>query len=96
MEFEDRFGPLPEQVRNLIYQIRVKLLAANAGLASVGFEGRQLVLRYPPLPEGVKSRKLREFPRPVMVGKNGYRIQFTNPDEEPWPEELLRFLMKIQ
>jgi len=96
MEFEDRFGPLPEQVRNLVYQIRVKLLAANAGLASVGFEGRQLVLRYPPLPEGVQSRKLQEYPRPVMTGKNAYRIQFTNPEEEPWPDVLLGFLLKIQ
>ena len=96
MEFEDRFGPLPEQVRNLIYQIRVKLLAANAGLASVGFEGRQLVLRYPPLPEGVQSRKLREFPRPVMAGKNAYRIQFSDPDEDPWQDALLEFLLRIQ
>ena len=96
MEFEDRFGPLPEQVRNLIYQIRVKLLAANAGLASVGFEGRQLVLRYPPLPEGVQSRKLREFSRPVLAGKNAYRIQFTAPDEELWQEALIGFLLKLQ
>jgi transcription-repair coupling factor (superfamily II helicase) len=96
MEFEDRFGPLPEQVRNLIYQIRVKLLAANAGLASVGFEGRQLVLRYPPLPEGVQTRKLKEFPRPVLTGKNAYRIQFTAQDEEFWQEALVGFLLKLQ
>jgi transcription-repair coupling factor (superfamily II helicase) len=96
MEFEDRFGPLPEQVRNLVYQIRVKLLAATAGLASVGFEGRQLVLRYPPLPEGIQSRRLKEFPRPVMAGKNAYRIQFTNPEEELWQEVLLGFLLKLQ
>jgi transcription-repair coupling factor (superfamily II helicase) len=43
MEFVDRFGPLPEQVRNLIFQIKIKLLAALAGLASVSFEGRQIV-----------------------------------------------------
>ncbi len=96
MEFEDRFGPLPEQVQNLIYQIKVKLLAALAGLASVGFEGRQLLLRYPPLPEGVKSRKLREFGKPIMTGKNAYRIQFADPDVEPWREVLVGFLLKLR
>ena len=96
MEFEDRFGPLPEEVRNLIYQIKVKLLAALAGLASVGFEGNQLVLRYPPLPEGVAARPLKELGRPVMTGKNAYRILFADPETEPWQEVLLGVLLRIR
>ncbi|MBG0785500.1 MAG: transcription-repair coupling factor [Anaerolineaceae bacterium] len=96
MEFEDRFGPLPDEVRNLIYQIKVKLLAALAGLASVGFEGNQLVLRYPPLPEGVESRPLRELGRPVLAGKNAYRIHFTDPESENWQEVLVGVLLKIR
>ena len=96
MEFEDRFGSLPEQVRNLIFQIKVKLLAAHAGLASVGFEGRQLLLRYPPLPEGIEDRKLKEFGRPIMAGKNAYRIHFTDPNEELWQEILIGLLLKLQ
>jgi transcription-repair coupling factor (superfamily II helicase) len=96
MEFEDRFGPLPEQVRNLIYQIKVKLLAALAGLASVGFEGRQLVLRFPPLPDGVDARPLREFRKPIITGKNAYRIQISDPDVDPWQEILVGFLLKIR
>jgi len=96
MEFEDRFGPLPEEVRNLIFQIKVKLLAALAGLSSVGFEGRQLVLRYPPLPEGMETRRLPELGRPVMAGKNAYRITFTNPLEEPWEVLLMDVLMRIR
>jgi transcription-repair coupling factor (superfamily II helicase) len=96
MEFEDRFGQLPEEVRNLIFQIKVKLLAALNGLASVGFEGKQLVLRYPPLPEGVESRALREIGRPVMAGKNAYRIHFTDPDNENWQEVLVGVLLRIR
>ena len=34
-ELRDRFGPLPEQVSNLIFQMSVKLRAEVAGLASV-------------------------------------------------------------
>ncbi len=42
-----------KQVANLFFQMRVKLRAEAAGLASVAMEGEQIVLRYPPLPEGV-------------------------------------------
>jgi len=96
MEFEDRFGPLPEEVRNLIYQIKVKLLAAAVGLSSVGFEGRQLVLSYPSLPEGIQSRNLPELGRPVKAGKNAYRITFTNPQDEPWEKILMDVLLRIR
>jgi transcription-repair coupling factor (superfamily II helicase) len=96
MEFEDRFGPLPAEVRNLIYQIKVKLYAAMAGLSSVGFEGRQLVLRYPPLPEGISSRELPELGGKIIAGKNAYRIQFKDPEQEPWQEVLLLVLQKIR
>lgn len=96
MEFIDRFGPLPDQVKNLFYQIKVKALAANAGLAAVGFEGRQLVLRYPPLPEGIDIRPLKEFGYPIRTGKNAYRIHFINPADEPWQEMLIDLLLKLQ
>jgi len=95
MEFEDRFGSLPEQVRNLIFQIKIKLLAARVGLASVGFEGKQIVLRYPPLPEGVKSRELTELGRGIIAGKNAYRIQYQNPDGPSWQPVLIRVLHQI-
>ncbi len=96
MEFEDRFGPLPEQVQNLVFQIKVKLMAALAGLASVGFEGRQLVLHYPPLPEGIALRNLPELGKGIIAGKNAYRIYFTNPEEEPWQQMLVSVLNKIR
>lgn len=96
MEFEDRFGPLPEAVQNLIYQIKVKLLAALSGIASVGFEGSQLVLRYPSLPEGVPSRNLPELGGETTSGKNAYRIHFKDPDAEPWMARLIEILHKIR
>jgi len=96
MEFVDRFGPLPEQVQNLIFQIKIKLMAAFAGLASVSFEGRQILLRYPSLPNGIETRELPELERPVMAGKNAYRIHFTDPENEPWQDILVETLNKIR
>ena len=67
-EFSDRFGPLPDEVSNLFYQMRVKLLAEKIGLASVVFENEQIVFRYPPLPEGVEKRDLPPVPN-LLTGK---------------------------
>ena len=96
MEFEDRFGPLPNAVENLIFQIKVKLMAAILGLASIGFEGRQLVLHYPPLPEGVDSRDLPELGDGVMTGKNAYRIPIASTEDGAWQALLIDILMKIR
>ncbi len=44
-EFADRFGALPQEVENLLYAVRIKLLAARAGIESVSTEDSQIVLR---------------------------------------------------
>lgn len=44
-ELTDRFGSLPEPVRNLIFLMQIKLLAQQAGIEGVASEGGQLVLR---------------------------------------------------
>lgn len=96
MEFEDRFGPLTEEVHNLLYQIKVKLLAGSIGLASVGFEGNQLVLHYPPLPQGIESRPLPGLGRQVITGKNTYRFAVTDPHNETWKSDLIAVLHQIR
>ena len=45
-EFSDRFGTLPEEVSNLFYQMRVKLLAEKIGLASVVLKMNRLFLGF--------------------------------------------------
>jgi transcription-repair coupling factor (superfamily II helicase) len=44
-EMEDRFGEMPPAVRNLLYAIRVKLLAVDAGVESVATEGGRLTIK---------------------------------------------------
>ena len=44
-EFSDRFGALPPEVRNLLYALRIKILAARAGIESIATEDREIVLR---------------------------------------------------
>jgi len=47
LEFEDRFGPLPQPVDNLLYIVKVKVLAARAEVSSVSTQGRQIVIKPP-------------------------------------------------
>ncbi len=43
-ELKDRFGPWPEPVENLLFMLKVKLLAARAGVLSVSHETGEIVL----------------------------------------------------
>ncbi|MFO7711941.1 MAG: transcription-repair coupling factor, partial [Dehalococcoidia bacterium] len=44
-ELEDRFGPLPGPAGNLLYIVRVRVLAMSAGVSSVFTQGRHIVVK---------------------------------------------------
>ncbi|MFC1932248.1 transcription-repair coupling factor [Chloroflexota bacterium] len=44
-EFSDRFGSLPMEVENLLYALRIKIQAAEAGIESVTTEHGEIILR---------------------------------------------------
>ena len=93
-EFIDRFGPLPEETQNLFYQMRVKIMAERAGLASIAMEDKKrIALRFPALPDNQKKRDLPTLGMSTRVGKNGYWIVI-NPDED-WKEHLLQVLYEL-
>ena len=89
-EFKDRFGPLPEEAANLLYQLKVKILAEKAGLVSVSGENGQIALRYPPLPDGSPPRLFPDVPAPARTGKNA--IWLPAGDQEDWQPMLLELL----
>ena len=93
-EFKDRFGPLPEQVENLIYQIRVKQLAEDAGLVGVILEGDQICLQYSALPEGINARNLASVGSMARIGRNAYWMPL-NQNGTNWQERLTRLLSAI-
>ncbi len=94
VEFQDRFGTLPEGVAGLFYQFQVRLRAQQVGLASVTVEGGQIVLRYPALPEGVPARNLPNLMPAARSGKNAYWMQMPA-DETIWKASLLALLSTL-
>jgi len=44
-EIKDRFGALPQPVENLLYMVRVKVLAIRAKVSSISTQGRQIVIK---------------------------------------------------
>jgi transcription-repair coupling factor (superfamily II helicase) len=89
-EFSDRFGPAPEVVGNLLYQLKVKLLAEKAGLSSVSVENDQIVLRFrsETVPPGLPYLGAQ-----VRVGKSALWLPYAH--QPDWQATLLDALGKL-
>jgi len=92
-EFSDRFGPLPEMVRNLLFQVRVKLRADRAGLSGVAWEAGQIVLRYPATGNGRSGARLSDLSPDIRGGKDAYWCSFGTGID--WMPRLLAALEKL-
>ncbi len=93
-EFSDRFGPLPQEVENLLYSVRIKILAAKAGIESISTEHGQIIIR--PF-EGMHfdKRKLEPLSRDgVKIGLNQISIHYKRLGRE-WQQVLEEVLVPI-
>jgi len=90
-ELADRFGPLPRPARNLMYQLRLKALARDAGVVTVSVENSRLVLRsgggdYPD-----REKLKRVLGERAVVGRRDIWL----PQKCGWREELVTVLKKM-
>lgn len=101
-EFRDRFGGLPDMLDHLLYQMRVKLRAEKAGLASVSWEAGQVALRFAAPAQGAedaalnssREKRLPDLAPDVRGGKNVYWVNFTK--NENWMPRLLDVLEMVR
>ena len=95
-EFGDRFGAPPPEVRNLLYALRIKILAAKAGIESISTEERQIVLRRFQGMQFDKQKLELFFKDGIKLGLTQLRLNPKRLGGE-WQrvlEELLRGVMK--
>jgi transcription-repair coupling factor (superfamily II helicase) len=95
IEFHDRFGDLPEGLRDMLFQMQVKLAAEEIGLESVTMVNQQILLTFPPLPQGLKERGLPEVDPLARAGKNAYWINVKDLQGDSWRDALIRILHKL-
>jgi transcription-repair coupling factor (superfamily II helicase) len=86
-ELEDRFGPLPRAAENLLYQLRVKVLAQKAGVDAVAMEGGVLMIG---LLLDEEARPAEIHPR-ARYSKGRLYIPVP-PDPEEWQPDLIGLL----
>ncbi|MEX2032386.1 MAG: TRCF domain-containing protein [Dehalococcoidia bacterium] len=73
-ETEDRLGPLPEPLQNLLALVRIRLAARDAGIASVRVEDGDVVITSAE-PRAFHRRRMPALPPAVRVGRTQVRIE---------------------
>jgi len=92
-ELADRFGPLPRPAENLLYQLRLKVLAHKAGVDAIAAEHRELVIRAESLEYADRAALQRVLGDRIAVRRREVRLPLGA--EEVWRAELERTLERI-
>jgi transcription-repair coupling factor (superfamily II helicase) len=98
VELADRFGPLPDMVENLLYQLQVKLLAARAGVSTINSENGQIVLTVPGLADRDSVDLAAGLGPDTRTSKNKIwltRIPDLRAPNAPWRRQLLSLLRHL-
>jgi transcription-repair coupling factor (superfamily II helicase) len=86
-ELEDRFGPLPEAAENLIYLLRVKILATQAEVATISTDGDRTTLGLGSLGEIKRRRSQGRLPERLML-KGDRLLLSASLRQSDWQREL--------
>jgi transcription-repair coupling factor (superfamily II helicase) len=89
-EMADRFGSLPTEVENLIFQIRAKILATHANVDSITSENGQILIR---ISVEQKSAEMAWPDIETRVSKRG--IWMRRDEDIDWQDQLLEILMRM-
>jgi transcription-repair coupling factor (superfamily II helicase) len=90
-ELRDRFGELPAAARNLLWVVRLRILAAAAGVGAIQTEGEQLVIRLLPGRELDRGAVARRLPAGSTVLSHQVRLA----RDDNWREALVRALAAV-
>jgi transcription-repair coupling factor (superfamily II helicase) len=93
-EMEDRFGLLPPAAEDLLYVLRVRLLASRAGVQAVGREDSSLVLKLNARAQEMASRIAAQFGRRAWVGRGQMWLALRE-DLGDWRETLVVLLLQL-
>jgi transcription-repair coupling factor (superfamily II helicase) len=93
-ELTDRFGSLPEATANLLYQLRLKVLALRAGVQAISTEKGQIVLRLQPLKDMTREQLQKRLNGRARVSHHQIWLSL-HCNESVWRKELVEVLSVI-
>ena len=93
-ELKDRFGDIPESVANLLYQLKLKILALEAGAKAIITESGQIVIRADSLQVIDRSGLERRLGPVAKVTPRQVTLPL-HPNQEVWQEALEKTLRLI-
>jgi transcription-repair coupling factor (superfamily II helicase) len=92
-EFGDRFGAMPPEVKNLLYALKIKMLATRAGIESVTTEDGLIVIR---LLEGIQfTPQQHKLPLPDGVRMGVRQLSLSYKGDKGWKAKLEGVLGKV-
>lgn len=93
-ELEDRFGPLPQEVKDLLYVVKIRLLGNRAGIESISSEDEQVVLAFGASAKVDRPSLQRVFGDKVKMGTNQLRLDMKQAGKG-WQEVLEQVLWEM-
>jgi transcription-repair coupling factor (superfamily II helicase) len=93
-ELADRFGPIPDPVHNLLYQLRIKALAMAAGATAVISDTGQIQIRLPYLNETNRFSLQRQLGAGVRVSRSAVWLSL-NVATHDWQVNLVQILERL-
>ena len=94
-ELADRFGPIPDPVHNLLYQLRIKALAQRAHVTAVTTESGQIKIRLADLEKLDRFRLQRFLGEHVRVSRKAIWMNRDMSTHE-WQVALVQVLEKLE
>lgn len=93
-EFQDRFGPLPEQVENLLYLLRLKLAATRVNAATVTLDDGRLMVRFRDEDSARMERLNKRWGQRVRASRD--RLWVPGPEIDPqWRDHLMQVIRSL-
>ena len=91
-ELADRFGAIPDEVDNLLYQLRLKALAGRAGVEAITVEDGKLAVRCPRLETANRPGLQRRLGRGVRVSRRATWVPCDGVPSQRWQVVLVQVL----
>jgi transcription-repair coupling factor (superfamily II helicase) len=91
-ELADRFGPIPDEVDNLLYQLRLKALAGTAGADAISLDDGKLAIHSARLETADRRNLQRRLGRSVRISRRTIWVSYTDLPQQAWRVLLVQAL----